>query len=571
MHAELAQLFLDGHAEALLLVDDEQPEILEGHVFREQAVRPDDDIHFALFELFERGFLLCFGAKARQHVDVDRVGGEALAKRLVMLSGEDGGRHEEGDLLAVLSGLEGGTDGDFGFPEADVAADEPVHRGGRFHVRLDGLGGSGLVGRVLILEGGFEFALPHRVRGEGEACRGLSLRIEFDEVAGDVLDPLFRARLCPFPLPGAELRQTRLMALLAGVLVQLVERVHVDVQHVLVLIDQPDGLLLFAAHSDVLHARELPDAVVDVDHEVAGGEVLKLPKAEAAEAPFLFSGRRTVVAVEDLVVGIDGEAECGDLEALVERGDREANAVGVPVVFEELAEASFLAPAVAQDERVHAGSGVLGESPVEHAEIAVEGRLGVCLERMHVSVGGEGEPAEAQPGMREEGTFQRGAVEEAGVGGRVGGARLGREVRKGIARLLEQGLHGSAYGGFIEADEEGAGRQEVEEGTALGGRGRIPFEVGHEACGGAAADRALGAYFELADRVDLISEELDAHGVIAREGEDVEDAAAQGHLARLFDELDALEAVIGEAGDEARGVERLPDGEGDGLPLEGVW
>lgn len=70
-----------------------------------------------------------------------------------MLVGQDRGRNEHGHLLAVLHGLEGGPDGDFGLAEAHVAAHEPVHGHGLLHIALDGLGRGGLIGSVFVLEG----------------------------------------------------------------------------------------------------------------------------------------------------------------------------------------------------------------------------------------------------------------------------------------------------------------------------------------------------------------------------------------------------------------------------------
>ena len=51
-------LLLVRHAEPLLLVDDEQPEIAELDVLREQAVRADDHVDLAGGEIGERLLLL---------------------------------------------------------------------------------------------------------------------------------------------------------------------------------------------------------------------------------------------------------------------------------------------------------------------------------------------------------------------------------------------------------------------------------------------------------------------------------------------------------------------------------
>ena len=50
------------------------------------------------------------------------------AKCLVVLLGEQRGRHEHRDLLAAGDGDERGAQRDLGLAEADVAADQAVHR-----------------------------------------------------------------------------------------------------------------------------------------------------------------------------------------------------------------------------------------------------------------------------------------------------------------------------------------------------------------------------------------------------------------------------------------------------------
>ena len=87
-----------GHAKALLLVDDEQAELLEHHVLREQPVRADDDVDLARRNAREDLLGFLFRAEAADHVDVDREAGEPLAERLQMLKGQHGRWREKRDL-----------------------------------------------------------------------------------------------------------------------------------------------------------------------------------------------------------------------------------------------------------------------------------------------------------------------------------------------------------------------------------------------------------------------------------------------------------------------------------------
>jgi hypothetical protein len=117
-----------GNAKVLLLVDHQQREVLEPDAFAENGMGADDDIDAAVgkasFDLgeFRRRH------QPRRLRDVDRETAEALRERLEMLARQQRGRHHHGDLLAIDGGNEGRAQRHFGLAEADVAADQPVHR-----------------------------------------------------------------------------------------------------------------------------------------------------------------------------------------------------------------------------------------------------------------------------------------------------------------------------------------------------------------------------------------------------------------------------------------------------------
>ena len=89
-------------AEALLLVDDDEAEVLELDVLLQQAVRADDDVDARpSARPATIVALLLVAAEAGEHLDAHREAGEALAEGVEVLLREDGRRHEDGDLLAV--------------------------------------------------------------------------------------------------------------------------------------------------------------------------------------------------------------------------------------------------------------------------------------------------------------------------------------------------------------------------------------------------------------------------------------------------------------------------------------
>ena len=60
--------------------------------------------------------------------DLDRQAGEAFGERAEMLARQQRRRHHHGDLRAGHRGDEGGAQRHLGLAEADIAADQPVHR-----------------------------------------------------------------------------------------------------------------------------------------------------------------------------------------------------------------------------------------------------------------------------------------------------------------------------------------------------------------------------------------------------------------------------------------------------------
>ena len=267
--AQLLQLLLLRDAEALLLVDDDEAEVLEGDVLREDPVRPDDDVERPLGEAAGDLLLLFRVPEAGEEVDRHRKGREAAAERPVVLVGEDRRRGEDGRLLAVEDALEDGAHRDLGLAVADVAAEEAVHRLLRLHVALDVADRAELVGRLRELESLLELLLPRRILGEGVPRRRRAARVELQELLGDVLDGLADRCLPLRPARSAELVEGRGRAVAAAlVLLEQVEPLDRDEEPGVARVAQVDHLPRDAAVLDRHEAAEEADAVLAVDDEV---------------------------------------------------------------------------------------------------------------------------------------------------------------------------------------------------------------------------------------------------------------------------------------------------------------
>ena len=165
---ELLQPLLVLDAEALLLVHDHQPEILEIHVLRQQPVRADGDIDFAFRQIGEDALS---SLALRNRLSISTRTGNGWKRRLNVSKCWNartvvGARTH--DLLAVAQRLERRAHDHFRLAEAHVAAQQPVHGLRILHVALDLLDGGELVFRFGEFEGVFELALPVAVGGKTE-------------------------------------------------------------------------------------------------------------------------------------------------------------------------------------------------------------------------------------------------------------------------------------------------------------------------------------------------------------------------------------------------------------------
>ena len=255
----------------------------------------------------EHRFDLGRRAQPRDALDPEREVGEPLAEGAEVLLGEDRGRHQHHHLLAVGGGLDRGAQRHLGLAEADVAADQAVHRPLRFHVALDRLDRLDLVGGLAVGEGRLHRDLPLAVGREGVALAGAALGVEVEQFAGQRAGRFARPRLQVLPAFAAERRERRFAAG-ADVAAQLRQLFGGDVDAVLAFVFEVEVVAGDAADLARLEAGEAGDAVVLVDDVVADPQ---LAEGEAAAA-----GRRrrllgAAAPVDEAAEGIDGELQLG--------------------------------------------------------------------------------------------------------------------------------------------------------------------------------------------------------------------------------------------------------------------
>ena len=277
MGAQRLDVLLVLDAEALLLVDDHQAEVLPSHPGLQQPMGADHDVDRALGHTVEHR--AGFGALGEpgQALDPDREAGHPLGEGLQMLVGQQRGGNQHRDLLAVLDRFECRPNRDLGLAVADVAADHPVHRHRFLHVGLD-LGDRGeLVDRFGEAERVFHLGLPRGVRTERVARAGLPLGVQRHQLAGDLPHGLAGLGFRVGPVAAAEPAQRRRLA--TDVAGQLIEGIHWHIELVGFALSplarrvlQHQVLAPRAADGAFGHLHEPADAVLIVHHQVARGQ-----------------------------------------------------------------------------------------------------------------------------------------------------------------------------------------------------------------------------------------------------------------------------------------------------------
>ena len=293
-------MLLMAHAEALLLIHDEKPQFFERHVLLQQPVGADHNIALTAFKLRQRFFHLGAAGEPGQTSDFDGKAEKPADRRLCVLLGQHRGRHQDRGLIAVQHALHDSPQGHLCLPVAHVAAQQPVHGYGPFHIGLDLPHTAQLVVRFRILEGVLEFRLPRGVRREGVALAVLPRRVQADE-----LPRHFLCRgLCPGagarPIRPAQLRKLHGRVLAgADVFRYQIELRGRDIQAVRPRVADLDVIPLRAVHRHFENAREPADAVRLVHHEIAHGKILVRTEPRAGRQR-AFPPRRTHAGAHEL-------------------------------------------------------------------------------------------------------------------------------------------------------------------------------------------------------------------------------------------------------------------------------
>ena len=224
-------------------------------------------------------------------------------------------RADDGHLLAGHGHHKGGPQGHLGLAEADVAADQAIHRRALSEVLQHIADGVQLVVRLFVGEAGTEFVEQAVRRNDGVRCPQRPLGRERYQPLGHVAQAglgLGLARLPARAPQTIQLRPVRVRAV-AGQQVDILDR---QIQLAVAGVDQLQTVVGGLLDIQRLQPLVASDPVVEVDDQIAGREGRGL--GQEVRGPPLLLGPRQPVAQH---VGFGNDRDIGRLEPVFDRQD----------------------------------------------------------------------------------------------------------------------------------------------------------------------------------------------------------------------------------------------------------
>src|SRR5215213_7353161 len=522
LEPQRAQQLLLRDAEALLLVDHNEAELLRDHIAAEHAVGADEHVDLARGEIGDDLLLLPGAAEAGDHLDSHGKVAIALAERVPVLLGEHRRRDEHQRLLAVDGHRERRAHRHLGLAEADVAADEAIHRPRRLEILLDGFDRRALVLRLAIRELGLEPLEPLVLELVGNARGLLAARVEREQLAGQLPQARARPALQVLPRLAAELAQRGRRRVGPDVLRDLADLLVRHVEAVVTAKAEEEVVARDVGDRLRLEAEQLADAMVLVDDEVAGAEV-----GEAVERAPRRRRASTRALAEDLRVRQQHEPEVAPDEATPRgrNGEQQSRLLGQRVA--RLEDARLDTPQQSRRAQRLAAVRECDDDAVARADERRQLvlRLGETARRDRRPLRLEGERLTARERVELRRALQRQLDLELLRPDLPHLLWLPHQVGRPVERCDEVARDRLTLAVLVEHH-----LLQVEPSLC----GRIDDRVLDR------VQRALRERRERADRFELVAEELDPERLASRRREDVDQGAANGELPTLLHAVDPL-------------------------------
>ncbi len=312
-----------------------------------------------------------------------------------MLARQKRRRHHHRDLFAGERGNEGRAERDLGLAEADIAADQPIHRPPGGEVSGHRLDRGVLIVGFLVGEARAELVVEALGDGKFRRFAEFPRGGNAHKLRRHLVDAGLEACLARLPAEAAEAVEFGRCFLVAVTREQF-EIFDREEQTVAALIVDLQAIVRRAERLDRLQPGEAADAVVDMDDEIAGGEARELRNEVVGAARAAARARKPIA--ENVLFGNDRGV--GALKAGLKAKNREAEgALGQRPHLVKTRDGTQIGKPVVEQHVLHALARALAPEGENHAFVRGFQRARVGHDRVEEiavfvgALGGEGAPS----------------------------------------------------------------------------------------------------------------------------------------------------------------------------------
>ena len=231
------------------------------------------DITFLQF--FQHRFCLCGRTCTAQIFHPARQSLQTFAEGLEMLISKHRGRHQNCNLLIVRHRLKSCPDSHFRFSKAYIPTDETVHWAVALHIGLHIDSSFALIGCIFINKRRFQLTLQETVGTIRKAFLLTTLRIQLNQIAGNILDFGFCTLFQFLPCPRSQLIKAGSFALLTFIFRDLMQRMNRDKHHILILKNQFQNFLRSISIRNTHQSGKTSDTVVRMHHIITRSKLIQ--------------------------------------------------------------------------------------------------------------------------------------------------------------------------------------------------------------------------------------------------------------------------------------------------------
>ena len=236
----------------------------------------DQNIHHSFFQVCQCFFLFRSCPEPAQKIYPHRKILHTLNKGIIMLLGQNCGRHQIDHLFSLLDRFKCRPDRNLRLSEAHIAADQAVHDLRTFHVPLGSLDGKKLIFCFFKRKHFFKLSLPYRIRTVHKALLFLPCRIKLHQLFCNALHCFFHPGPGLIPFLTSQFIQLRCLCIGPGI---LLDHIRLSGQHIEIASSAVLDLhivLGYPIHLNLFNSPVDPQSVTFMNHIISDIQFCKI-------------------------------------------------------------------------------------------------------------------------------------------------------------------------------------------------------------------------------------------------------------------------------------------------------